>query len=253
MDDILLVVKPMSIVGYVVRLLETSGKYINENSIKESKMKQIMIVLSLILIIAGLGCTALSTLVTPAEVDRDALRYAVDAGIADFNDYDAWYPNLDEAERLVQDVDAANLLNQQDLQHRMDKDNTLHGIHRGVTVGNRQAGRQREETLFGETGILSLGLSMIGAGGFAGVLGLMRKRPGDITPQEMEHTLATATGKTTADLSIKEKQFVQLVKGVQGFLDINKETMAGKEMKNCMNVAQDTDTRIAVAAVKKSV
>ena len=219
-------------------------------------MKTLIAILSIMLIVIGMGCATLSSLITPAEVDRDALRYAIDSGVAELDDYNAWYSNLAEAERLVRDVDAANLLNQQGLQHLMDKDNTLHGIHRGVTVNNRQAGRQREETLFGETGLLSMGLSMLGAGGFAGLLGLSRKRPGDITKPEMEQALATATGKTTGELSLKEKQMIQLVKGVQAFMDNGGgDGIDGgvKALKTAMNIAQDKDTQAAVAVIKKTV
>ncbi len=221
-------------------------------------MKTLIVTLSITLMVVGMGCAALSQYVTPAEVDQNALQYAVDAGVTTYSDYDAWYPNLAEAERLPRDVDAANLLNQQELQHLIEKDNTQHGIHRGVTTSNRQAGRQREETLFGETGLLSLGLSMMGAGGFAGLLGLMRKRPGDITAPEMEQALTMATDRTEAELSIREKQFVQLVKGVQAFMDLDKVATIGgvispvnKTLKVAMDKAQDKDTQAAVAVVKK--
>lgn len=218
-------------------------------------MKTLIAILSIMLIVIGMGCATLSSLITPAEVDRDALRYAIDSGVAELDDYNAWYSNLAEAERLVRDVDAANLLNQQGLQHLMDKDNTLHGIHRGVTVNNRQVGRQREETLFGETGLLSIGLSMMGAGGFAGLLGLSRKRPGDITKPEMEQALATATGKTTAELSLKEKQMIQLVKGIQAYMNSLTNASGGSmtQLKAALNSAQDKDTQAAVAVIKKTV
>lgn len=214
-------------------------------------MKSLIAILSIMLIVIGMGCVALSSRITPATVDQGALQYAIAAGVAEPGDYDAWYPNLAEAERLVKDVDAANLLNQQELQHLMEKDNTQHGIHRGVTVSNRQVGQRREEQLFGEAGLLSMGLSLLGAGGFAGLLGLMRKRPGDITKPEMEQALATATGKTTEELSLKEKQMIQIIKGVQAYMDNN----AGNAvlLKSAMNEAQDKDTQAAVAVIKKTV
>jgi len=215
-------------------------------------MKIVIAILSVVLIVIGMGCAALSQCVTPAEVDKDALRYAVDAGVTELSDYNAWYPNLAEAERLVRDVDAANLLNQQELQHLMEKDNAQYSIHRGVTINNRQVGQQREEMLFGETGLLSLGLSMAGFGSLTGLLGLMRKRPGDITKPEMEQALATATGKTAEELSLKQKQMIQLVKGVQAFMNITDEPEV-QALKNAMNSAQDKDTQAAVAVIKKTV
>ena len=218
-------------------------------------MKTLIAILSIALIVAGMGCVALSSRITPATVDQSALQYAIDAGVAESSDYDAWYPNLAGARRLVEDVDAANLLNQQELQHLMEKDNTQHGIHRGVTISNRQAANQREEILFGETGLMSLGLSMAGFGSLTGLLGLMRKRPGDITKPEMEQALATATGKTTEELSVKERQMIQLVKGVQAFMDGPGCADGGVEaaLINAMNSAQDKDTQAAVAVIKKTV
>lgn len=221
-------------------------------------MKKVIVILSVLLMLGGLGCAALSQLITPAEVDRAALKYAIDAGVAEPNDYNAWYPNLDEATRLKDDVDSAHIVNQEGLQHLIEKDVTRHGIHQKVTTRNRISGIQREELLFGETGILSLGLSMIGAGGFAGVLGLMRKRPGDVTPQELEQTVVSATGKTAEELSAKQKQFVQVVSGIQKFMDTykdtsdNKEAVMLKEMKILCNATQDIDTRQAVAVAKTS-
>ena len=217
-------------------------------------MKTLIAMLSIMLIVIGMGCVSLSSLIIPAEVDQDALRYAINAGVADPNDYDAWYPNLDEATRLKRDVNSAYVLNQQELQHLIEKDTTQHGIHQGITTTNHQVAAQREEQLFGEAGLLPLGLSMMGAGGFAGLLGLMRKRPGDITKPEMEQALATATGKTTEELSLKQKQMIQLVKGVQEFLnsDVGSTPSVKHHLKLCMNTAQDKDTQAEVAVIKKT-
>jgi len=216
-------------------------------------MKTLILLLSTLLIAAGVGCAVLSHQVTPAEVDQAALDYAIDAGVAEPNDYNAWYPNLDEATRLKRDVDSAHVLNQEELQHLMEKDVTQHGIHQKVTTTNKIVAQQREEALFSETGLLSLGLSMMGAGGAAGLLGLMRKRPGDITAPEMEQALATATSKTTEELSVKEKQFVQLVKGVQAFMEHDADDNYKNALKDRLDKAQDKDTQAAVAVVKKTV
>jgi len=219
-------------------------------------MKKVFVLLSLIMIVAGVGCTILSQQVTPAEVDQDALRYAIDAGIAELQDYNAWYPNMAEAARLKKDVDAAHNIIRLDLAQMMQKDTLIYSIHKGVVANNLVVAEQREEMLFGETGLLSLGMSMLGAGGFAGFLGLMRRKPGDISPQVLEQTLATATGKTTEELSAKQKHLIQVVKGVQVFLDTykntsdNKEAVMIKELKVACNATQDFDTKIAVSAAK---
>ncbi len=215
-------------------------------------MKKLIVLLSITLMVLGLGCAALSQYVTPGEVDQGALDYAIEAGVADPIDYNAWYPNMVEAARLKKDVDAAHNVIQLDLAQLMQKDDLTYSIHKDVVSSNLVLAQQREEMLFGESGLLSLGLSMVGMGGFAGLLGLMRKRPGDITAPEMESALATATGRTEAELSIRDKQFVQLVKGVQAYIE--KDGGLGQHelvrLKFAMNKHQDTDTRAAVAVVK---
>ena len=219
-------------------------------------MKTLIVIASIMLMVIGLGCAALSSYVTPAEVDQNALRYAINAGIVELDDYDAWYPNLAEAERLAKNVDAAHNTVQLSLQQQAQKDNLDYSIHKDVVSTNLIVANQREEMLFGETGLMSLGLSMAGFGGLTGLLGLMRRRPGDITKPEMEQALATATGKTTAELSLKEKQMIQLVKGIQAFMDTYETSSVPgivKDLKNMLDKAQDKDTQAAVAVIKKTV
>lgn len=211
-------------------------------------MKTILVLLSIALMTIGLGCAALSQYVTPAEIDQGAVDYAYEAGVADAVDYEGW-ANMVKAEKLKKDVDAAHNVVQLDLAQLMQKDDLTYAIHKDVVSSNLVIAQQREEMLFGETGLLSLGLSMAGMGGFAGLLGLMRKRPQDWTPAEVEATIAETTGKTTAELSAKEKQFMQLVKGVQAFLDTD-PNLSHRVLKDAMDAAQDSDTRAAVAVVK---
>jgi len=216
-------------------------------------LRTVVILISLLMVTAGLGCAALSALVTPGDVDRGSLQYAIDAGVADQNDYNAWYPNLDEATRLKRDVDTAHVVNQEKLRHLIEKDITQHGIHQKVTTSNFVAGQHREEALFGEKGLFSMGLSLAGFGGLTGMLGLMRKRPGDITKPEMEQALATATGKTSAKLLSREKQLIQVVRGVQAFINSGQAGSDVALLKSEMNAAQDKDTQAAVAVIKKTV
>jgi hypothetical protein len=132
----------------------------------------------------------------------------------------------------------------------MEKDVTQHGIHQKVVASNKAAGIRREEQLFGETGLLSLGLSMMGAGGAAGLLGLSRKRPQDVTAAEMESAIATVKGESVEELSAKEKQFAQLVKGIGEFMATN--PAGGEVLKPIMDKCQDAETKVAVATVKKN-
>lgn len=211
-------------------------------------MRIVIIVVSLLMTVAGLGCVALSEHATLAEIDKKAVRYVVDAGITDANDYGG-YPNLAKARRLLEDVDAAHTLNVQDLQQALQEEHTLYSILYGRAEVNHQAAVQREEQLFGEKGLLSLGLSLAGFGTLTGLLGLARKRPQDITKTEMESALAQATGKSAEELSTKQKQFIQVVQGVQKFIAEFPAHTDG--LKMIMNGTQDKDTQVAVAVAKK--
>lgn len=214
------------------------------------KTKLVIIVLSLIMAVSGFGCVILSKLITPANVDRSALSYAVKSGAAEPNDYNAWYSNLDEAERLKSDVDSAHTLNQEELRHLIEKDNTQYSIHKKVTALNYQTAVQREEALFGEKGLLSLGLTMAGFGGFTGLLGLMRKRSGDCSPDEVQEAIAVAQGKNVADLTEKDKQWSQLIVGMQKFVNTLPPEQQNS-FKSMMNMQQDTNTQVAVSKTKK--
>ena len=221
-------------------------------------MKRLLVVISLMLIMFGVGCAALSHYATYSEIDQKAVKYVVDAGVADANEYTGWWKqNMVWAKKLKVDVDSAYNVIQQSLKHMIEKNDLSYSIHKKVVASNYVASQQREEIWFGEKGIASMGLSLLGCGGFAGVLGLMRKRPGDITPPEMENALALATNKASEDLSIKDRQFVQLVKGVQVFMDEYKGTTDDKEaamlksLKAFLNAKQDEGTQVAVAVAKK--
>ena len=77
-------------------------------------MKTTIILLSLFLMICGVGCIALSPYLVPTEIDQGAVNYAIEADVAEPNDY-IGYPNLIKAERLDKDVDAAHNVIQLDL------------------------------------------------------------------------------------------------------------------------------------------
>jgi hypothetical protein len=203
----------------------------------------------LILVAGGLGCAALSNLVTPAVIDPQAVRYVDQAGVGDANEYGG-YGNLDKAIRLQKGVDSAHGTIQLDLQQQAERDNLTYSALRDVVSANLSAAVQREEQLFGPQGLLSLGLSMAGFGTLTGLVGLMRKRPGDVTSAELQQAVTTATGATTEALSDKQRQFVQLVQGIGEFMG-DLETPTIKILKTTLDRTQDTDTQVAVAAVKK--
>jgi len=203
--------------------------------------------------IAGLGCAAVSHYITPANIDKDAVYYAVDAGTASPDDYTG-YANLEKVERLKGDVDAAHSKVQLNLQQQIEADNLDYSIHSDSVASAVLAGTEREEMLFGEKGLVSMGLGLAGFGTLTGLLGLMRKRPGDVTLTEMEQALASLKGQAADQLSTKDKQFIQVVKGVQEYIDFlssdKKNTSGIKKLKGILDKHQDVDTKTAVATAK---
>ena len=214
--------------------------------------KTVFVLLTLILIVGGCGLATISQLVTPAEKDEASVEYVTEAKVAEPNEYNGYF-NIYKANKLVGDVDEAHEVIQFDLNHLIERDNLDYSNHKDAVIFNHTVASQREEMLFGETGLLSMGLSMLGVGGLSGFVGLMRKRPGDITSADAEKAIADATGKSSADLSDKQKQFAQLVGGITKIM----KTYEGQktvidDMKHIFNETQDTETQVAVASVKKS-
>lgn len=203
--------------------------------------------LAAIFLAAGIGCAAFSQLVTPATINKDAVKYAAKAGVVDANDFRG-FANLEKAIRLESAVTSAYQVNVLAYNQMLEKNELDYTILKGVATNNTKLAMQREAALFGEKGLLSMGLGLMGMGTLTGVLGLMRKRPGDITPQEMESALVDIKGEVTT----KDRQFIEVVKGVQAFLEIHKTDPVAVELKACLQ-KQSLDTRQAVATARVTV
>jgi hypothetical protein len=208
-------------------------------------MKVILSIACVLALGLGIGCASLSDYITPATVDQHAVEYAASAGVVDANDFRG-YANLEKAIRLEVAVNNAYEVKTLALTQMQEKNQLDYGVFRGVTVNNTKIAREREAALFGETGILSMGLSLLGVGGLGGVIGLMRKRPGDITPQEFEQTIADIKGEVT----IKDRQFVEVVKGVQNFLNGHAGEAIATELKAAISTVRSADTKEAIALAK---
>jgi len=210
-------------------------------------MKTLVVILSGIVTVFGIGCAALSYYITPADIDKEAVAYAVKAGVADPNDYRG-YQNLYKAEKLNVDVGEAHSMYQFNFEQLIAKDNFDYSRHSQSVAANLVAGKQREEALFGPTGILSMGLTLAGFGTLTGYLGLMRKRPRDIAKEEADKLLAEATTE-------KQKQFAQLVLGIKKFMDTYKDDPTNPtlvKLKECLDDKQLPETKVAVATVLKT-
>jgi len=202
-----------------------------------------IVVLSILLAVSGLGCVALSKLITPADIDPGPVRYAEKGGTAEPNEYAGW-PSLAKAERLAKDVDAAHNTIQLQLKQEIETDILDYSIHKDVVATAVEKAQALENTLFGPEGLLSIGLTAMGVGGMGGLLGLMRRRPGDWSPEDVDSALQDAglEGK------IKGAQIVEIVKGIESFKSMLPEGVweAGKG-KIAEKMSDGTKEAVAVA------
>lgn len=216
-------------------------------------MKYVIIAISLICTVAGCGCVALSHYLTPADVDHDAVLYVTRAGVAEPNEYDG-YANLYKAEKLKLDVDIAHTYNQFDLKQLMDEDVLDYTILQNVVSKNFDIAIQREEAIFSESGLLSMGLGLAGFGTLTGIVGLMRKRPQDLTQEEVNVALSTATGQSQQAIARSTKHLAQVIKGIKKFSDKYDDTDdVILALHTACNDAQDEDTRLVVSSIKRGV
>ena len=215
-------------------------------------LSTVLLVALVATMVIGVGCAALSDYVTPAIIDQRAVERAVDAGLAEPNDY-AGYANLYKARRLQLHVRAAHAINMLGLEQLMEKEQLDSNILRGVVERSVSEAVALEAAIFDPTtGLLAAGLGVFGLSA-GGLLGLFRKRPGDWEPAEVE----TALAGVGVEVGVKEKQFTEVVKGVQQFMDSSKKSgkpnllLAIEQLKTFLR-AQSTDTAAAVTAAKNA-
>lgn len=199
--------------------------------------------LSILMVLSSLGCVAVSEYLTPADIDQRAVCYASKAGTADPNDF-AGYGNLYKATMLAWAIEDAHQLNQHQLMQLLDDDNLAYAQHSDSVHQRLTSARESEELLFGEKGLLTMGLGLAGFGSLTGLIGLMRKRPQDITPEELGQLMAGKNGQLTE----KEQQIIELVKGVQKFIELNPNNVA--KLKSMLADAQSANTKKLVASIK---
>jgi len=194
-------------------------------------MKAILLLLGTItIIVVGAGCAALSEYLTPATLDQQAIEYAAEAGVIDVNDFRG-YANLEKAIRLELAVKAAYEVKSLALQQMVERNQLDYSLLHDAVLRNTSQAKEQEKQLFGETGILSMGLSLLGVGGLTGALGWMRKR-----------------------LVNGNRQIMEIVRGVQAFLD-NPQTTAvnASILKSQLDAAQSADTKEKVATIKATI
>lgn len=208
-------------------------------------MKRIiaLVLLAILGLTSFSGCVAVSKYATPATIDPTALQYVIEAGVTTPDAYRG-YANLEKAERLVRDVEAARIVYELGLPQTPELDyDTLAKL----SAANTKLAQENEASLFSPTGLITLVAGLMGFGGFGGLIGLMRKRPGDITPADMEKAMT----KAGMDVNDKERQMLEIVKGIQVFLtEYNKSSSPGKALRAALEAKTNTDTKQAVAVLK---
>lgn len=148
-----------------------------------------VIVLSLLCVLGAIGCEAFSYYLTPAATNSKAIEYTGNPS----DEYRSFlYPNLADAVKLQADVKSAHELKQLAYKQKIETDGLTYQQINKVVESNRQSAMVFEERMFGESGFISMGLGLIGAGSLGGFLGLLRKRPGDVTPDELQSAVVKA-------------------------------------------------------------
>jgi hypothetical protein len=207
-------------------------------------MRKAIAYLLLAVVLISAGCIGtLSEHLTPMKNDKEVIDYVVEAGTGRVEDYKGLlFPSLATLRKLKHDFEAAVALTNQELKQIAEKKQLKDSILRGIVDHDVDIGEQRHEALFDPvTGAVAIGLSLFGIAG-GGYLGLMRKRPQDITPQEFEKALGEIKGEVTE----KDRKIIQLVASVKNVIDAQPTKKAKEEIKKILKNSQLPDVRATV-------
>jgi len=223
----------------------------------------VILLVSLAIAGMGIGCAAMSEYATPATINPRAVDFVVETGVADPNEFKGW-PNLHKALKLDSYVDMAYEIRFTTLKQSIEDLQIDYSHLNEIVTKNLQDAQEREQELFADGGILATALTAGGLGSFVGLLGLFRKRPGDMTKEDFQKAIEPIKG----ELGIKDQQFAQVVTGVEKIMK-NKDQIASlltkegdaatktdeiiKLMKTCLGRTQDAATQQEVAKVRATV
>lgn len=210
-------------------------------------MKKVIAYILLGFVLVGSGCIGtISEHMTPGKTDKKVVAYVEKSGVGSAEDYKGiLFPSLAELRKLQNDFEAAVALTNQELRHLAEQKKLEEDILRGVLSNDVNIAEAREEFLFDPTtGALAVGLSLLGvsAGGY---LGLMRKRPQDITSEDHEKALSEVKGEVTD----RDRKIIQLVSSVQKVIDAQPKPQADA-MKKLLKDNQLPEVRQAVKEAK---
>lgn len=206
-------------------------------------MKKVIAYILLAIVLVGSGCIGtVSEHLTPGRCDPDVIAYNEAAGTGRAEDYKSFlYPSLADLKRLTTDLDAAIALTEQELIHLAEQKQLQAKILKGVVGNDIEIAIAREEFLFNPTtGALAMGLTLLGVGA-SGYLGLMRKRPQDVTPADLEK----AVGEVKGEVTNKDRQIIQLVASIKNVIEAQPEANRAAIVKTLKD-GQLPETRAAV-------
>jgi hypothetical protein len=206
--------------------------------------KRILAYILLAVVVIGGGCMGtMSEELTPGRIDPRIVNFNVESGVADANDYDGFlYPSLATLRKLQRDFEAAKAITKQELEHMIEQKLLELNVLQGTLDTDVELAEAREDWAFNPTtGAIVMGLSLMGVAG-GGLVGAMRKRPQDVSPEEMEKIVGDIKG----DVDEKDRQILNLVASVKNVLEDMPTEESREAMKKTLKAAQLPDTRVAV-------
>jgi len=204
-------------------------------------------VLSLVLLVAAMGCALMAEKIAPSNLDRDGISYAEKTGRAEPNEYTG-YPSLEKARRLKKDVDAGHQLTQLEIQQMADKDKAEYTLVSNAVASDIADSEEIAQGLFGQDGVLTVLASALGGGALLGYLGLKTRRKGDLTAEEVEVAKQAAAGDAQAKAEAATSQLTELIGRVSKVLtSVDAET--AKSIKGVLGDKQSSALRETVAVV----
>ena len=207
-------------------------------------MRKVIAYVLLAIVLIGSGCISmLSEHMTPAKNDKQVIAYNEEVGTGRAEDYKGFlFPNLATLRKLKIDFEAAVAMTNQELKHLAEAKKLKENILRGIVDTDIDIGEIREDNLYNPTtGAIAVGLSLFGIAG-GGLLGLMRKRPQDVTPQEMEKAL----GEVKDEVTDRDRKILHLVASVKNAIEAQPNVATQAAIKESLKNNQLPEVRAAV-------
>lgn len=214
-------------------------------------MRKTIAILLLAVVLIGSGCiSALSEHLTPTKNDKQVIAYVEKVGTGRAEDYKGFlFPSLATLRKLKHDFEAAVAMTNQELKHLAEQKKLEENILRGIVDYDIDVGEIREDSLYNPTtGAIAVGLSIFGIAG-GGMLGLMRKRPQDITRQDHEKALGDIKGKITD----RDRKIIALVASVKNVIDAQPSEASKEDIKRILKSSQLPDVRATVKRALASI